>query len=139
MPQPDEAQRLIEEHIATLEEQKSQLQRALGHLQGTSGGEGQNNRRGQGAGGGRGRGAGPGRGRQAQGAGSGGGAERAPRGARRGEVIADLKANPGSKAGEVARRVGINPNHAQTILGNLVKQGVATKEGQGYTLVAGKA
>jgi hypothetical protein len=38
----------------------------------------------------------------------------------------------------VAGRVGINPNHAQTILGNLVKQGVASKEGQQYTLVAGK-
>jgi DNA-binding IscR family transcriptional regulator len=54
-------------------------------------------------------------------------------------VIADLKTNPGAKAGEVASRVGINPNHAQTILGNLVKQGVATKEGQAYTLVAGKS
>jgi DNA-binding IclR family transcriptional regulator len=54
-------------------------------------------------------------------------------------VIADLKTNPGAKAGEVASRVGINPNHAQTILGNLVRQGVATKEGQQYTLVAGKA
>ena len=66
-----------------------------------------------------------------------GGGERAPRGARRGEVIADLQANPGSKAGDVATRVGINPNHAQTILGNLLKQGVVTKEGQQYTLVAG--
>jgi DNA-binding IscR family transcriptional regulator len=54
-------------------------------------------------------------------------------------VIADLKANPSAKAGEVASRVGINPNHAQTILGNLVKQGVATMEGQQYTLVSGKA
>ena len=54
-------------------------------------------------------------------------------------MIADLKANPGSKAGEVARRVGINPNHAQTILANLVKQGVATKEGQRYTASADKA
>jgi DNA-binding IscR family transcriptional regulator len=54
-------------------------------------------------------------------------------------VIADLKANPGAQAGAVASRVGINPNHAQTILGNLVKQGVATKEGRQYTLVAGKS
>jgi hypothetical protein len=136
MPQPEEAQRLIEEHITTLGEQKEQLERALGHLQGPEGGEGRNA--------GRGRGAGAGNGRQAQnsgntGAGNGGGGERAPRGARRGEVIADLKANPGAKAGEVAGRVGINPNHAQTILGNLVKQGVATKEGQQYTLIAGKA
>jgi DNA-binding IscR family transcriptional regulator len=53
-------------------------------------------------------------------------------------VIADLKANPGTKAGEVASRVGINPSHAQTILGNLVKQGVATKEGPQYTLAADK-
>jgi hypothetical protein len=131
MPQPDEAQRLIEEHITTLGEQKAQLERALGHLQGSASGEGQ--------GGGRGRGAGAAEGRQAQAGGNSGGGERAPRGARRGEVIADLKANPGSKAGEVATRVGINPNHAQTILGNLVKQGVATKEGQQYTLVGGKS
>ena len=51
-------------------------------------------------------------------------------------MIADLEANPGSKAGEVASRVGMNPNHAQTILGNLVKQGVATKEGQQYTVAS---
>jgi hypothetical protein len=131
MPQPEEAQQLIEEHIATLGEQKAQLERALAHLKGPAGGEGQSNLRGGGAG--------AGRGPQAQGGGgNAGGGERAPRGARRGEVIADLEANPGSKAGEVASRVGINPNHAQTILGNLVKQGVATKEGQQYTVVAGK-
>jgi hypothetical protein len=136
MPQPDEAQRLIEEHITTLGEQKAQLERALGHLQGSEGAKGQNA--------GRGRGAGVGKGRRAQNTsnsagGNEAGGERAPRGARRGEVIADLKANPGTQAGEVASRVGINPNHAQTILGNLVKQGVATKEGRQYTLVAGKS
>jgi hypothetical protein len=132
MPQPEEAQRLIEEHITTLGEQKAQLERALGHLQGSADGDGQNPGRG-------GREAGAGKGGQSQGGGNTGGGERAPRGARRSEVIADLKANPGAKAGEVASRVGINPNHAQTILGNLVKQGVATKEGQQYSLVAGKA
>jgi hypothetical protein len=120
MPEPEAAQQLIEEHIATLDEQKAQLERALGHLQGSNAGEGRGPRP------------------QASGGRNAGGGERAPRGARRGEVIADLKANPGSKAGEVASRVGINPNHAQTILGNLVKQGAATKEGQQYTLVAGK-
>lgn len=133
MPQPEEAQRLIEEHIATLGEQKAQLERALAHLNGSAGSEGQDNRGSQGAG------AGSGKSRQAQSGGEAGGGERAPRGARRGEVIADLEANPGSKAGEVASRVGINPNHAQTILANLVKQGVATKEGQQYTVTAGKA
>jgi hypothetical protein len=131
MPQPEEAQLLIEEHIATLGEQKAQLERALAHLNGSPAGEGQNKRRGQGAG--------AGKGQQAGASGNGAGAERAPRGARRGEVIADLKSNPGSKAAEVASRVGINPNHAQTILANLVKQGVAAKEGQKYTLGAGKA
>jgi hypothetical protein len=131
MPQPEEAQRLISEHIATLDEQKSQLERALAHLQGSTPSEGQGSPRGQGAGGRK--------GRQAQKNANAGGGERAPRGARRGEVIADLKANPASKSAEVASRVGINPTHANTILGNLVKQGVATKEGQQYTLVAGKA
>jgi hypothetical protein len=131
MPQPEEAQRLIEEHIATLGEQKAQLERALAHLNAPAGSEGQSKPRGQGNG--------PRRGRQAANSGNAEGGERAPRGARRGEVIADLEANPGSKAGEVASRVGINPNHAQTILANLVKQGVARKEGQQYTVTAGKA
>lgn len=130
MPQPEEAQRLIEEHIATLGEQKAQLERALAHLNGSASSEGQDNRGS--------RGVGVGKNRPAPGGGSAVGADRAPRGARRGEVIADLEANPGSKAGEVASRVGINPNHAQTILANLVKQGVATKEGQQYTVTAGK-
>jgi predicted Rossmann fold nucleotide-binding protein DprA/Smf involved in DNA uptake len=131
MPQPEEAQRLIEEHIAALGEQKAQLERALAHLKGPAGNEGQNNRGGPAAG--------AGKRRQNPGGGNAGGGERAPRGARRGEVIADLEANPGSKAAEVASRVGINPNHAQTILANLVKQGVATKEGQQYTVSAGKS
>jgi hypothetical protein len=130
MPQPEEAQRLIEEHIALLGEQKAQLERALTHLKGPTGTEGQT-RGGQGAG--------AGKGRQAPEGGNAGGGARAPRGARRGEVIADLEANPGSKAGEVASRVGINPNHAQTILSNLVKQGVATKEAQQYTVTASTA
>ena len=129
MPQPDEAQQLLEQHIATLDEQKSQLERALAHLKGPAGGEGQARP---------GRGAGRGKGRPNPSGGNAGGAQ-APRGARRAEVIADLEANPGSKASEVASRVGINPNHAQTILGNLVKQGVATKEGQQFTVVAGKS
>jgi hypothetical protein len=134
MPQPEEAQRLIEEHIATLGDQKAQLERALAHLNGSAGGEGQESQDNRGN-----RGAGAGRGGQTPTAGNGGNGDRAPRGARRGAVIADLEAHPGSKAGEVARRVGINPNHAQTILANLVKQGVATKEGQQYTVTAGKA
>jgi hypothetical protein len=133
MPEPEAAQQLIEEHIDSLGEQKAQLERALAHLNGSAPAEAQ----GRGAQGGARRpggrvGARPSAGGQASG-------ERASRGARRGEVIADLKANPGSKAGQVAKRVGINPNHAQTILGNLVKQGVATKEGQQFTLVAGKS
>jgi hypothetical protein len=53
--------------------------------------------------------------------------------------IGDLEANPGGKAGEAASRVRINPNHAQTILGNLIEQDAATKEGQQYTVAAGKA
>jgi hypothetical protein len=101
MPQPEEAQRLIEEHITTLGEQKAQLERALAHLNGSAGSEGQDDRRG--------RGPGVGKGRQAAEGANAGGEPRAPRGARRGEVIADLKANPGSKAGDVVSRVGINP------------------------------
>lgn len=136
-PEDNEAERLIESHIATLDQHKGQLERALAHLKGPAGGDGQNPRAPGRRGPGRpGRGAGTGVAKARQPQGSGGG-ERAPRGARRAEVIADLKANPGSKAAEVSRRVGINPTHAQTILANLVKQGVAKKEGQQYTAVAG--
>ncbi|MBN9623608.1 MAG: hypothetical protein J0H06_11755 [Actinobacteria bacterium] len=122
MPQPEEAQRLIEEHIDTLGEQKAQLERALAHLNGSAKPERQGHRGQDGA---------RAKGGQAP---SVSGGERAPRGARRSEVIGDLEANPGSKAGEVAGRVGINPAHAQTILANLLKQGVAKKEGQRYSL-----
>jgi hypothetical protein len=44
MPQPEEAQRLIEEHMTTLGEQKAQLERALVHLSGSAGSEGHNKR-----------------------------------------------------------------------------------------------
>jgi hypothetical protein len=130
MPEPEEAERLIQEHIDTLGEQKAQLERALAHLNGSAENGAQEKPRGEGGA--------ARKGPQAAEGGNGAGGERAPRGARRGEMIADLKANPGTKAGEVASRVGINPSHAQTILGNLVKQGVATKEGPQYTLVPGK-
>jgi hypothetical protein len=133
MTPPDEAQQLIEEHIATLDEHKASLERALSHLNGTAGDEGRQQRARQG------RGQGQGAGRTAQTGRNGGARPQAPRGARRAEVIADLEANPGSKPAEVASRVGINPNHAQTILANLTKQGVVTKEGQQYTVAVGKA
>jgi hypothetical protein len=43
MTPPDEVQRLIEEHIASLDEKKGQLERALGHLRGPGAGEGNAN------------------------------------------------------------------------------------------------
>ena len=108
MTPPEEAQRLIEEHIASLDQKKAQLERALGHLKGSGAGNGN---------------AGLGRRARAQkrerSEPTGGNRSQAPRGARRNEVIADLEANPGSKAGEVASRVGISPTHANTILSNL--------------------
>lgn len=125
MTPPDEAQRLIEEHIASLDEKKAQLERALGHLKGPGPGEGS---------------ASPARRRQAknraQSEPTGGNSSQTPRGARRKEVIADLEAHPGSKGAEIASRVGIAPAHANTILSNLVKQSRATKDGPLYTLVA---
>lgn len=139
-PEDNEAARLIEDHIATLDQHKGQLERALAHLTGSAddggGTQGGRGRRGQGR-------RGPVRQSQTEGAARGrrvqdaeSGAQRAPRGARREEVIADLKANPGSKAADVARRIGINPTHAQSILANLVKQGVAGEEGRQYTVVS---
>ena len=133
MTPPEEARQLIEEHIATLDEHKASLERALSHLNGTAGNEGQQRGGRQGR-----RRQGRGRGQGTAGApqvGGNGGARLQPqRGAGRDKVIADLKANPGSKAAEIAGRVAISPNHANTILVNLVKQGRARKEGPRYTL-----
>ena len=131
MTPPDEAQQLIEEHLATLDEHKASLERALSHLNGSAGDNAPQRRGKQQA---RGRRQGPGK--PAQAGRNEGARPQAPRGARREEVIADLEANPGSKASEIAGRVGINPTHANTILGNLVKQGLVKKDGPQYTLVA---
>ena len=142
MTPPEEAQQLIEEHIATLDEHKASLERALSHLNGTAPDNAQQRggqqRPGQGGRGQR-RGGGQGRGQrqeagETQAGGNGGAGPQPQRGAGREKVIADLEANPGSKAAEIAGRVGISATHANTILGNLVKQGRATKEGPQYTL-----
>jgi hypothetical protein len=116
---------LIQEHIASLDEKKAQLERALGHLEGPGTGEANANSGGRA----------PVRGRPRSEP-TGGNRSQAPRGARRKEVIADLETNPGSKASEVANRVGISAAHANTILSNLAKQGRATKDGPLYTLIA---
>ena len=142
MDVPNEAQRLIESHISTLDQHKGQLERALAHLDGSADDKGRG-----GGQGGRGQGlraaqemgrAGRGRDRSSPDGGDQEGGL-APRGARRAEVIADLEANPGSKAAEIAKRTGINPKHAGTILANLVKQGIATKEGPQFTVISGRA
>lgn len=125
MTPPDEAQQLIEEHIASLDEKKSQLERALAHLKGPAGREGEARP-----------GREPGAGNRPQGQG-GGPRTQAPRGARRKEVIADLKANPGSRPGEIAKRLGIAPTHAQTILSKLVEEERVTKSGPQYTWAGG--
>jgi DNA-binding MarR family transcriptional regulator len=52
-------------------------------------------------------------------------------------VIADLKANPGSRPGEIAKRLGIAPTHAQTILSKLVEEERVTKSGPQYTWAGG--
>ena len=66
-------------------------------------------------------------------------AQRATRGARRGGVVSDLRASQGSKAGEVACEVGINPNHAQTIVANLVRERGGNQGRPAVRLVTGKA
>lgn len=63
------------------------------------------------------------------------GARRAPRGQREAEFLAALKKNPGAKASEIAREMGVAPSQVYGLAGRLHKEGkVRKRRGGGYAL-----
>jgi hypothetical protein len=62
--------------------------------------------------------------------------KRAPRGQRREQFLAAVKAKPGARVSELAKELGISPNQAYTLAGRLQKDGAIRKSGKGYRAVA---
>ena len=113
----DQAAALLKERITELEGELAKLQRALASLT-----EGREGRRG------------PGRPRGSR---SGTGRTRTRRrrrgGTRADQAVALIKANPGSSASEIARKMKIQPNYMYRVLGDLQKEGKVKKSGRKYT------
>ena len=112
----DEAAGLIRERLRELDDERSQLQRALASL--TGGREGRR---------------GPGR--------PPGSAAGRPRGRKRGrrrntradQAVKLIRDNPGIGASDIAKRMRIKPNYLYRVLGDLEKEGRVKKDGRAYT------
>ena len=61
---------------------------------------------------------------------------RAPRGQRREQFLAAVKKNPGAKASEIAKQLGISANQAHTLARRLHKQKAIRKSGKGYQVTS---
>ena len=111
----DEAATLLKSRIRDLESELSKLQRALAGL--TDGREGRR---------------GPGRPRATRTATATG-----PRARRRNtraeQAVRLIKANPGSTASDIAKKMRIKPNYLYRVLGDLQKEGRVKKSGRSYT------
>ena len=129
MPNPiDDARQLISSRLAELDTEAKQLERALAGL---GEGSGQGGRR---------------RGRPAKAV----GAEtappskprrratrkgrRVPRGQRRQELLAAIKASPGAKTSELAESIGIKPNQVHALIAKARAEKLIVKSGNGYAL-----
>ena len=111
----DQAAALLKERITELEGELAKLQRALAGLT-----EGREGRRG------------PGRPRGSRSTGTR--TRRRRRGGTRADqAVALIKANPGSSASEIARKMKIQPNYMYRVLGDLQKEGKVKKSGRKYT------
>jgi hypothetical protein len=62
------------------------------------------------------------------------GGRRAPRGQRREQFLAAVKANPGATAAEIGKTVGISTNQAYALGQRLLKDKEIKKSGKGYAL-----
>lgn len=62
------------------------------------------------------------------------GSARAPRGKRRQQVLAVLKANPGARPSEIAREIGISANQVHGLIKAARKDKLVVKRGKGYAL-----
>jgi len=113
----DQAAALLKERITELEGELAKLQRALAGLT-----EGREGRRG------------PGRPRGPRSTGTRTRTRRRRRGGTRADqAVALIKANPGSSASEIARKMKIQPNYMYRVLGDLQKEGKVKKSGRKYT------
>lgn len=115
-----EVHKLVEQRIEALDDEKGRLERTLVHLGEPSGtNEPKPRRRPRGGAGGpqkrtRGR-------------------RLAPKGQRREEVLTDIRANPGTKASETAKRLGLSTNNVQGIARKLVAEKAVKKNGTALT------
>lgn len=57
-----------------------------------------------------------------------------PRGQRREELLAALKANPGARPAELATAIGISANQVHGLLVKARAEKVVVKKGKGYAL-----
>jgi hypothetical protein len=62
------------------------------------------------------------------------GARRAPRGQRREQFLAAVKARPGATAAEVGKKIGISTNQAYALGQRLLRGGEVKKSGKGYRI-----
>lgn len=62
------------------------------------------------------------------------GAKRAPRGARREQLLAAVKANPGARPSELAGAIGISANQAHSLIAKARADKLLVKKGKGYAL-----
>lgn len=66
-------------------------------------------------------------------------AKRAPRGQRRQQFLAAVEKNPGAKASEIAKQLGISTNQAHTLARRLQKDHTIRKSGKGYRITGIKS
>jgi len=116
----DAIRKLVEERLAELDEERTQLLDALAALDGRRGpGRPRGSRKGSGTSGRAPSARRPGRRRRKGGTRS----EHAEK------AVAD---NPGIKASEIAEQLKIKPNYVYRVMADLVKEGRVTKQGTGY-------
>lgn len=61
-------------------------------------------------------------------------AKRTPRGQRREQLLAAVKANPGARPSELARAIGISANQAHSLIAKARKDKLLVKKGKGFAL-----
>lgn len=106
------ARELIESRLREIEEEAGSLRRALVSLGGNAGGGSTGMPKPRRRKGGR----------------------RAPRGQRREQFLAAVKAKPGSTAAEVGKTMGVSTNQAYALGQRLLKDKEVTKSGKGFRL-----
>ncbi len=113
----DAARKLIAERLSELEAEARQLQRALKNM-----GEGDHSRS-----------ATP-KPRRKRAAGKRRRRSQAPRGRRREQLLAAIKARPGARPSELAGEIGVSPSQVHGLIRKARTEKLIVKEGAGYTL-----